>query len=78
MNARHELPNTIVATLLWNLLIILLVHILKENFQSKFGITLKHEPRTNNHLEGYNLRLRKCVGNSDPHIYKAITIINFS
>ena len=32
-------------------------------------------PRTNNHLEGYNLKIKKTVSVSHPDIFKAITIL---
>ena len=31
-------------------------------------------PRTNNNVEGYNLKLKKFVGAANPHIYKAIKV----
>ena len=33
------------------------------------------EPRTNNHLEGYNLKLKNCVVSSHPDIFTAIKIL---
>jgi hypothetical protein len=49
-------------------------------FEGSFPIELWNHfetkgPRTNNHLEGYNLRLKKCVGTAHPDVFKAIRIL---
>ena len=50
-------------------------------FEGKFPLQLWNhfdtigEPRTNNHLEGYNLKLKKAVFVAHPDIFKAISIL---
>ena len=49
-------------------------------FEGKFPIQLWNHydtirPRTNNHLEGYNLKIKKTVAVAHPDIFKAITIL---
>ena len=77
MEDRHQLPGCVSRTAVLEFL----GYFTDTYFEGSFPIEVwnhfetRGEPRTNNHLEGYNLRLRKCVGNSDPHIFKAIGIL---
>ena len=49
-------------------------------FEGQFPVELWNHfktvgPRTNNHLEGYNSKLKKCVSVAHPNIYTAIQLL---